>query len=359
MTSTKTALWMAFGLALFGSTAHAREATVPGKLTTTEEQALYGAATLRAAPEAGSQAIGQLTPGARVVVFPETSPEGWWYVEIETPEGEAQAGFVPRNFVRVVEGPFKDVAGDHWAAPALERLRGSGFLTGYDTGYFRGEAPFTRFEMAVILDRYMGRLKEARQRIEARIGNLPMRPGLEGSDAAKVDDVIAKLEAFSKEEAGLRQTIAKLQGEVGEHREAIAKHGTILAGHGDVLQRLESQMAGLGRRSNERESYDVSQDRRIDELARNTSQLNAKLASLGSAPTSTTSPSGKVTSSLAANIVRVKELISRTETLEAKVAALEARDRLANLLMKDGSRRRKVQDLAARVDALGGNEVGM
>ena len=62
----------------------------------------------------------------------------------------------------------------------------------------------------------------------------------------------------------------------------------------------------------------------------------------------------KSTVTLAANIVRIKELAQRAETLEAKVAALESRDRLARLLKREeASRAARAPVLAQREGAPG------
>jgi len=54
-------------------------------------------------------------------------------------------------------GPFRDVPGDHWAAAAIERMKAEGIIQGYDDGMFRPDEPVTRAQLAVILDRVLGR----------------------------------------------------------------------------------------------------------------------------------------------------------------------------------------------------------
>lgn len=296
------------------------ENTVPGKLTTTEDEALYGVAIMRAAPTMESAAVGKLIPGSKVTVFPETSPESWWYIEMESEAGVSH-GFVPRSFVKMNQGPFKDVEGDHWAAGALARLKATGDLTGYDGGYFQGERPFTRFEMAVLLDRYMGRLKTARERIEDQIAKIPMQANLGGHDARSLDEVIQKLESLTKEEGELRGMLGKVQAQVDVHQQR--------------LDAMHDEFASVVH-------HDKVQDQRLDELARSATKLSAEVAAVramgktyAQAETAGNGGGEKLTSTLAANIVRVKELMQRAENLEAKVASLESRDRLARLLRKE------------------------
>jgi SpoU rRNA methylase family enzyme len=96
--------------------------------------------------------------------------------------------------------------------------------------------------------------------------------------------------------------------------------------------------------------HDKQQDHRLDELARTASTLTGEVAAIRAmgknfAKASASAP--KSTVKLAANIVRIKELAQRAETLEAKVAALESRDRLARLLQREeASRARKAPVLA-------------
>jgi chromosome segregation ATPase len=254
-----------------------------------------------------------------VTVFPDDSPEGWW--SIEQVDGETSLrGFVPRSFVKLNTGPFLDVPGDHWAAPALKRLKSSGALTGYEGDRFRGSQAFSRFEMAVLLDRYMDRLKGARERIEDQIAKIPMQTHLGGHDSKTLDEVIQNLERLSREEKQLRGLMENLHGRVEANEQR--------------LDSMHDEVASVVH-------HDSQQDRRLDELARTASKLTAEVSALRSMgktyarSSGNGSPDTQLTSSLAVNIVKVKELVTRAESLEAKVSALEARDRLAQLLQRE------------------------
>lgn len=61
----------------------------------------------------------------------------------------------------VVAGPFKDVPKKHWAYGAIHKLTKSGLLQGKG-GDFQGERAFSRYEMAVVLARYMEKLQTAK-----------------------------------------------------------------------------------------------------------------------------------------------------------------------------------------------------
>ncbi len=294
----------------------AAEETVLGKLTTTEDQALYGVAIMRAAPDIESEPVGKLIAGSRVTVFPETSPDGWWYIEMVV-NNESSTGFVPRSFVKMNQGPFKDVPDDHWAAASIKRLKASGDLSGYKGGRFEGEKAFSRYEMAVLLDKYMGRLKTARKKIEDSIANIPMQTHLGGHDAKSLDGVIQNLERISKEEKALQGMMAQIRTQVDQHERR--------------LNTMHDEFASVVH-------HDRTQDKKLDELARTASKLSAEVASLRSmgktyARAQVDQPG--VTVAMAANVVKVKELLRRAETLEAKVGALESRDRLARLLRSE------------------------
>lgn len=297
------------------------EDTVPGKLTTTEDQALYGVAILRAAPDADAAAVGKLIPGSAVTVFPETSPAGWWYIELTTPGGEKGQGFVPRSFVRINSGPFKDVPGDHWAAAALGRLKETGDISGYRNGRFQGDKAFTRFEMAVLLDRYLGRLKKSRAEIEARIAAIPVKAHLGGHDAGALDEVIRNLEALAKEEASLKEMMGAVRRRVDTHERR--------------LDAMHDEFASVV-------SHDKAQDRRLDELARTAAELTEEVDSLraaGKTYAKASVPSPRAAATMAGNLMKVKQLMARAESLESKVAALESRDRLADLLRREETKR--------------------
>jgi hypothetical protein len=54
--------------------------------------------------------------------------------------------------------PFADVPKDHWAYDSVAELAASGLIIGYPDGTFKGERQFTRYEMAMVFARVLGRL---------------------------------------------------------------------------------------------------------------------------------------------------------------------------------------------------------
>ena len=94
---------------------------------------------------------------------------------------------------------FKDIPAGHWATTAVEYIAGTGLITGFQDGTFRGQQNMTRYEAATIFYRLLksGALKnvdeEGRSLIAKGIGEVKveldrMRGGfaeLERSDASQ------------------------------------------------------------------------------------------------------------------------------------------------------------------------------
>jgi hypothetical protein len=65
--------------------------------------------------------------------------------------------------------PFMDVPASHWAYDAVAQLASRGVISGYPDGSFKGTQPSTRYEMASIIARALGRIdfeKASKQDVE-------------------------------------------------------------------------------------------------------------------------------------------------------------------------------------------------
>lgn len=290
------------GLAVVPTTS-AEEARIPGRLTTTQDQALYGEAILRAAPEPGAPAVQALVPGARVVVYPDTSPPGWWFVEMQLAEGgPAVAGYVPRDQVLSTKGPFQDVPGDHWAAPAIHRLKTGGELTGQEDGRFEGERALTRYELAVLLDRAIGRLQETRAEVDRRIAELPARIAEAAERVKELDHLVPQLEALRTEEASLRTALAAVQ-------EQATRQGVRLESmDGELLQLIQK---------------DRDQDRRVEELLQANAAAAAELEAVRGRH-GTVDPEAELQASLGETVARIERLALAARVIEDQVEEAEA-----------------------------------
>jgi hypothetical protein len=54
--------------------------------------------------------------------------------------------------------PFNDVKASHWAYDAVNKLAAKGFLQGYKDGSFKGDKTLTRYELAMVISRLMGKM---------------------------------------------------------------------------------------------------------------------------------------------------------------------------------------------------------
>ena len=60
-----------------------------------------------------------------------------------------------------IKDRFSDIKSDHWSYQAVKQLASEGLIDGAGTGYFNGDQPMTRYEMASIIARAMAKEKDA------------------------------------------------------------------------------------------------------------------------------------------------------------------------------------------------------
>ncbi len=248
-------------LAVFASACGGVQASVPGQLTTTEEEGLYGVSVLRSAPSHEAPVVSVLVPGANIVVYPDTSPDHWWYAVLVDADGRESPGFVPKDFVKMSQGPFRDVPSGHWASDAIQRLKKDGVIqpNGVKNGNFRGEQALSHFQMAWILDRALTRAQESKAHIHKQIAELPVKIELTRGVAKKVDALIAQAQKIEAEEKELSEKLASLRKQTNLQ--------TV------QLDGLEEQLVGIVQR-------DQEQSRRAEELSQMTQNLVAEIAVL-------------------------------------------------------------------------------
>ncbi|MCE5287320.1 MAG: S-layer homology domain-containing protein [Pelosinus sp.] len=68
--------------------------------------------------------------------------------------------------------PFVDVPAKHWSYDAVTKLAQDGVVTGYDNKTFQGDKEITRYEMAVIVAKAMGKAEKANAEDKALIQKL-------------------------------------------------------------------------------------------------------------------------------------------------------------------------------------------
>ena len=100
---------------------------------------------------------------------------------------------------------FSDVPANHWAYPALQMLQADGLVEGYPGGYFKGNRPLTRYEMAAITARVV-------KRLEAALADAQTAQKVNAADIAAVrrllDEYGDQLKAVQKDVADLKTQVA-------------------------------------------------------------------------------------------------------------------------------------------------------
>ena len=99
------------------------------------------------------------------------------------------------------QNPFADVPSDHWAYEAVTTLAADGVIDGYGDNTFRGSRPITRYEMAQMVARAMGKYATTG-------GNAPAAPRIGATDRALLDRLAAE---FGEELNNLGVRVANLE----------------------------------------------------------------------------------------------------------------------------------------------------
>src|SRR5690554_5830003 len=93
--------------------------------------------------------------------------------------------FVMPTLVAASTKPFSDLPAHHWAYEAVIQLEAAGMVEGYPDGEFKGQRPMTRYEMAMVVARFLAQLDS---RIAGSLDEL--RPGLVDEVSAEVSELI-------------------------------------------------------------------------------------------------------------------------------------------------------------------------
>lgn len=98
------------------------------------------------------------------------------------------------SVVHVEAAGFKDVPQKHWAFEEVHWLRADGMLEGWG-GKFHGKRQFTRYEMAKVLGRYMGKYEVEKKKVEKQLGELRSE---DQQQRARLDDLGGRTSALEK-----------------------------------------------------------------------------------------------------------------------------------------------------------------
>src|SRR5690625_3288846 len=121
---------------------------------------------------------------------------------------------------------FPDVAADHWAADAVERIADLGIVQGFPDGTYRGNESFTRYQAALVIERLLQVLTENTQAaIVLTQEDVAALRGVVDQLRADVDSLAARADASEQNTAfeldQLRAQVAALQSELDSLRAAI------------------------------------------------------------------------------------------------------------------------------------------
>jgi len=108
--------------------------------------------------------------------------------------------------------PFADVPEHHWAYEAVLQLQAAGLVEGYPDGEYKGQRPMTRYEMAMVIARFLAQLdSRVADQLEA------LRPGLVEEVSAEVSELIK--DEFAKAMAAIEAAKAEASAEAKDELE--------------------------------------------------------------------------------------------------------------------------------------------
>jgi hypothetical protein len=122
--------------------------------------------------------------------------------------GAAALAVVMSTSIALADTTFSDVPTNHWAYGALQQLQADGLIDGYPGGYFKGNRPLTRYELAVALYRAEKNVKD----------KLAAQQAVEAADIATLrkllDEYKADLDGVKKDLATVKTDVATLKTQV-------------------------------------------------------------------------------------------------------------------------------------------------
>lgn len=141
--------------------------------------------------------------------------------------------FLSLTFAGSVQaGSFTDVPRSHWAYQAIRSLETSGLIQGKQ-GKFDGNKAFSRYEMAVVLARYMEKLGDAKKDIQNTVSKTyPLLKKLADEFSKELDllgikhqDVIARVTSLETRTDVHQRELQELRAMVEENRRLLLQGG--------------------------------------------------------------------------------------------------------------------------------------
>ena len=306
-------------LFLLGSQAWASEALLSGLVKKT--------VLMYSDSNAKSDRLGQLEEGAKLTLFPEMSSDEYFFVMAETGQLAQTYGWVSTKSVQLTDSKFGDVPQNHWAGEALRRLENEGIIEGDQVGY-NGDRAVTRYELAMVLDRHLDKLKEYKATIMAAIEAVPYDRTLDNVEAGKLDRLIQHLE-------GVESTEKKLGVQVSDMRRQIASNSTridvveeLSLQQGKVLEKVQTQVVSLNNKVG-----------RVDSISRRMNVIEHQLKTFerrGIVPTAPQTPS-----------LELKKLQDEMRELKDRLKQVETANQFA---MKKEEKKEEVKEMVEEAD---------
>lgn len=231
-TLLRSMLCAILALALLGAVAHAQEVP-PGEevLPPLDESYRYEDTSTTDEPATVDEAPAEETSADETVTEEVTEEEPTYSEEEAAPYDEAPS-------------TFNDVPEHHWAYEALQYLQDAGLVEGYPDGTFRGDRPFSRYEMAMIVARIFTKLEDWQaangvpqstssssdvdmQEVYARLDRLA------GEFRDELDALGARVTAVEDEQTRMRDEMSNIRAlikESGLSGTARWRTGTFIAG---------------------------------------------------------------------------------------------------------------------------------
>lgn len=104
--------------------------------------------------------------------------------------------------------PFSDVPANHWAYTAIQQLQADGLIEGYPGGYFKGNRPLTRYELAVAVARLDKNVKDKLAALQT------VTPADLAALRKLEDEFKVELDGVKKDLAGVKTDVATLKTQV-------------------------------------------------------------------------------------------------------------------------------------------------
>lgn len=185
---------------------------------------------------------------------------------------------VPISPAAAVTPLMSDVQSGHWAAEAVRVLNAKGLLTGFPDGTFRGNAPVTRYQMALILYRVM-----MNGTLSSPAANKALSAEDYGTIARGYVDVAEEMRQIQEQMSVLSGTVAAQGQQIKDQGDALTTMGTRQAEFSSQLTLLDNKVSVLDNNTNVRltgiEQSNAGLAARVQALTDRLDAMNTQLAS--------------------------------------------------------------------------------